>query len=74
MAEITILSEVSGTVSKIEHGVGQHVDADDPIVVVELMKMELPIVATHGGTIRELFVAEGDVIEEGQRVAIIDAS
>ena len=45
---------------------------DQPIVVIESMKMEIPISAPAAGTVAEVCVAETDVVEEGQIVAVLD--
>jgi len=73
MAHIGVEAETAGIVSRIERRQGERVVRDGPIVFVEIMKMEIPIVAPADGTIVTLFVAEGDTIEEGQRIAILDA-
>ena len=46
----------------------------EPILFVEIMKMEIPIVAPADGTIIKLLVAEGDAIKEGQRIAILETT
>ena len=72
MATITIEAETGGVVSRIEHREGECVARDAAIVFVEIMKMELPIVAPAEGTVVKLLVAEGDTVEEGQRIAIVE--
>ena len=72
MAEISVVAETGGIVSRIEHRQGERVACDAPIIFVEIMKMELPIVAPADGTLAKLLVAEGDSIEEGQRIAVIE--
>ena len=47
-------------------------EADDSVMVVESMKMEIPVVSEEGGTVVELRVAEGDAVEDGQVVAIVE--
>lgn len=66
MAEEVILSEVTGTVWKIELGVGDHVEEDDQIMILESMKMEIPVLATGAGTLAQILVEEGMAISEGQ--------
>lgn len=73
MAHLNVISEVTGTVWKIEAEVGATVDADDTILIVESMKMEIPVVATDAGRIVEIRVKEGDSVQDGQTVAVIEA-
>ena len=72
MAQINVEAETAGIVSRIERREGERVSREAPIVFVEIMKMEIPIVAPVDGTIVQLLVGEGDTIEEGQRVAILE--
>lgn len=73
MANTTVESEIPGKVLRIEAPVGTKVEEDDPIIFVESMKMEIPIGAPSAGTVKEILVAEGDSIEEGDEVAVIEA-
>ncbi len=68
-----ILSEVTGNVWKVLVKQGDAVEAGQTLVIVESMKMEIPVDAEAGGTV-SLFVKEGEPIEEGMRVAEIIAS
>ncbi len=72
MTEIGVETEAAGIVSRIERAEGQHVTRDEPIVFVEIMKMEIPVPAPAGGKIVKLLVAEGDAVTEGQRIAILE--
>jgi len=72
MARLTVEAEVAGTVSKIERREGERVARDEPIMMLELMKMEIPIAAPADGTLLRILVAEGDLIAEGQQVAILE--
>jgi len=74
MAQLNVEAETAGVVSRIEHREGQRVAFDAPILFVEIMKMEIPVAAPADGTVVKLLVAEGDSIEEGQRVAILETS
>ena len=73
MANTTVESEIPGKVLRIEAPAGTKVEEDDPIVFVESMKMEIPIGAPSAGTVKEILVAEGDTIEEGDEVAVLEA-
>ena len=66
-----IESELTGTVWKIEVAVGQSVQEGDTLIVVESMKMEIPVSASAAGVVRELLVAEGEQVQEGQTLAIL---
>ena len=72
MATIEVLSEVTGNVWKIQASVGDRLDADDDIMILESMKMEIPIEAPASGKLVELRVAEEDAVDEDQVVAIIE--
>ena len=71
LAEEWIQSEVSGTVWKIKKTVADVVEEDDVILILESMKMEIPVVAPVSGTISEMLVEEGATVEEEQRLAKI---
>jgi biotin carboxyl carrier protein len=51
---------------------GDHVDEGDTLVILESMKMEIPVLAEDAGTITRLAVAEGDVVQEGDLIAVIE--
>ena len=51
---------------------GQQVDDGETLVILESMKMEIPVIAESAGTVRELKVAEGDVVQEGDLIAVIE--
>lgn len=65
-------SDVAGTVWQIVAAVGDTLEADAPIVVVESMKMEIPVVAPRRCRLLRILVAEGDVVTESQPVAEIE--
>lgn len=73
MADLRVRSEIAGSVWKIEVAVGDAVAEDDPLVILELMKMEIPVLSPKAGVIKEIRVSEGEAIGEGQLVAILDA-
>ncbi len=72
MARVQVLSEVSGSVWKIEVASGSDVGADDTILIIESMKMEIPVASPRAGRVVEIKVAEGEAVKEGQVVAIIE--
>lgn len=63
-----IRSEVTGTVWKVQVKEGQQVAADEVLIIVESMKMEIPIVAEMAGVVSEIYVGEGDLIADDQLV------
>ena len=70
MAEIR--AEMVANVWKVVAAQGDHVDDGDTLVILESMKMEIPVLAESTGTITTLHVAEGDVVQEGDLIAEID--
>lgn len=72
MSKININSEVAGSVWKIEAKVEQLVDQDDVILIVESMKMEIPVTAPSKGKILEMKVAEGELISDQQLLVVME--
>jgi len=66
-----IRSEVSGSVWKVEVTVGQQVKEGDTLVVVESMKMEIPVTAPSAGTVTEILVAEGEAVVDDQVILML---
>ena len=69
MAVIEIISEVTGTVWKVQAHKGQRLAPDDEVLLIESMKMEIPVCTTEGGTLLEILVAETEMVQEGAVVA-----
>lgn len=72
MGRLKVTAEVTGTVWKIEAAPGAEVAQDETIMLVESMKMEIPVTATDAGRLLEILVKEGELVEEGQTVAVIE--
>jgi acetyl-CoA carboxylase biotin carboxyl carrier protein len=72
MARSEVKSEISGRVWKLEACVGDHVGVDDAILILESMKMEIPVAAPIAGRVAEILVAETDLVEEGQVLAVLE--
>ncbi len=70
MADLRVRSEIAGSVWKIEVTIGDSVVEDDPLVILESMKMEIPLLAPRSGVVKEILVVEGEPIAEGD-VAVI---
>ena len=69
---IKVEAGAAGKVFKIEASVGQAVKKGDPVVVVEAMKMEIPVVAPEDGTVASIDVAVGDAVEAGATLATLN--
>ncbi len=68
----TVEAPMVGKILKIEKNVGDHVDEDEVMIVMEAMKMEIPIVAPVTGTVKEVKVAVGQAVEAEQALAVIE--
>jgi biotin carboxyl carrier protein len=73
MARKEVRSEVTGKVWQIEVKVGDRVAAEDVLLILESMKMEIPILAPIAGTVAELRVTLEEAVEEGAVVAAIES-
>ena len=71
-AAIQVKAGAAGKVFKIEASVGQAVKAGDPVVIIEAMKMEIPVVAPEDGTVASIDVAVGDEIPAGGVLATLN--
>jgi len=67
-----IKAPLTGTLWKIETKVGDMLDEDDVIMILESMKMEIPVEAPVDGKLLEIRVKEGDSIQEGQVLAVME--
>jgi acetyl-CoA carboxylase biotin carboxyl carrier protein len=71
MAE-EIRAEMVANVWKVVKATGETVEEGDTLVILESMKMEIPVVAESDGVLKELAVNEGDVVQEGDLIAVIE--
>ena len=69
MSSTNIEATVTGKVWKVETVPGAQLQEDDVVIILESMKMEIPVLAPNAGTIETILVQEGDSVEEGQTVA-----
>ncbi len=69
MAEVR--AEMVANVWKVVAAEGQQLEAGDTLVILESMKMEIPVLAEEAGTLSKLHVAEGDVVQEGDLIAVL---
>ncbi|MBB5217003.1 biotin/lipoyl-binding carrier protein [Parapusillimonas granuli] len=73
MTALSITSDITGTVWKVLIKPGDKVEEDDALVILESMKMEIPVLATEAATVLEVRVTEGQAISEGDVVAVLEA-
>jgi len=69
---VDVCAHITGTVWKIQVEQGASVQEDDVVVIIESMKMEMPVTAPDGGTVAEIRVSEGDAVEEGDVLVVLD--
>ena len=69
---VEVKASVPGKVFKIEAAAGTAVKSGDPIIILEAMKMEIPVVAPQDGTVASINVAVGDAIENGDVLATMN--
>jgi acetyl-CoA carboxylase biotin carboxyl carrier protein len=67
-----VRAEMVANVWKVIVAEGDAVEEGDTLVILESMKMEIPVVAEDSGTVAQVKVAEGDVIHEGDLIAVIE--
>jgi acetyl-CoA carboxylase biotin carboxyl carrier protein len=67
-----IEAHITGTVWKIEVAVGDTVEEGDTVVILESMKMEMPVEAEDAGTVKEVPVAEGQSVNEGDTLVVLE--
>ena len=65
-------AHITGTVWKIECEVGQSVDEGDTLVILESMKMEMPVEAEDPGTVKEILCEEGQAVNEGDTLVVLE--
>ena len=69
---VSVEAQVTGRVVRVEKNVGDLVAIEDTILVLESMKMEIPVEAPNAGSVSEIRVAEGDNVEEGDILVVLD--
>ncbi len=72
MATIDVKTDITGSVWKVLKRAGDPVAEDEPILVLESMKMEIPITSPEPGVIKEILVKEGEIVSDGAVVVRID--
>ena len=69
---VKVTAGAAGKVFKVEASVGQAVKAGDPVIILEAMKMEIPLDAPQDGTVASIDVAVGDAVEAGATLASLN--
>ena len=72
MAIIEVKADITGNVWKVVKRAGDAVEADEPIVILESMKMEIPVTSPESGVIKEILVKEDETVGEGAVVVRIE--
>jgi acetyl-CoA carboxylase biotin carboxyl carrier protein len=67
-----IPAHITGTVWKIEVAVGDEVDLDDTVVILESMKMEMPVEVEDDGVVKEIRCEEGQSVQEGDVLVVLE--
>jgi acetyl-CoA carboxylase biotin carboxyl carrier protein len=65
-------AHITGTVWKIEVAVGDSVEEGDTVVILESMKMEMPVEAEDSGVVKEIVCQEGQAVSEGDTLVVLE--
>jgi acetyl-CoA carboxylase biotin carboxyl carrier protein len=65
-------AHITGTVWKVEVQVGQEIEEGDTVVILESMKMEMPVEAEDDGTVKEILCEEGQSVSEGDTLVVLE--
>jgi len=72
IARVQVKAELAGNLWKVVVGEGQQVGADETLMILESMKMEIPVSAPKAGRVTRIHVKEGETVQEGQLLAEVD--
>jgi acetyl-CoA carboxylase biotin carboxyl carrier protein len=72
MAIIELKTDITGSVWKLLKQIGDAVEEEEPVLIMESMKMEVPVVSPEAGVLREILVKEGDTVSDGTVVARVE--
>jgi acetyl-CoA carboxylase biotin carboxyl carrier protein len=67
-----VRAHITGTVWKIQVALGDKVEEEDELIILESMKMEMPVESPADGTVKEILVAEGEPVKEGQVLIVLE--
>jgi acetyl-CoA carboxylase biotin carboxyl carrier protein len=73
MARIEVRIEITGNVWKVLARPGERVSEDDALLILESMKMEIPVLAPEDGVVKEILVSEGELITEGSLAVVLES-
>lgn len=73
MAQTEVASELVANVLSIDVEVGQQVNEGDDLVILESMKMEIPVLAPHDGVVTSIRTAPGDVVQDGDVMVVVSS-
>ena len=65
-------AHITGTVWKVEVSIGDTIEEGDTVVILESMKMEMPVESEDEGTVKEILVAEGQSVSEGDTLVVLE--
>lgn len=72
MARIEVRAEITGTVWKVKVAPGDSVGPGDVVMIIESMKMEIPVIVEDKGVVKEILVKETEPVAEGQAVVVLE--
>ena len=72
MERVILLSEISGSIWKINCKVGDVIETGQEVLIIESMKMEIPVISNVSGTVTSIFVDEGEMVNEDQKLIELD--
>jgi biotin carboxyl carrier protein len=72
LAQLEVKADIAGSIWKVTTAVGTKVAADDVLIVMESMKMEVPIAAPAAGTVTQIHVKESDLVAEGDAIVTLE--
>ncbi len=72
MAILELKTDITGSVWKVVKAVGDRVVEDEALMIMESMKMEIPVISPEAGVVREILVREGDTVGDGAVVARVE--
>jgi len=72
LSKIDVTSEMTGSIWKVLVEVGQRVEEGETLIIIEAMKMEIPVTVLDSGRVVEILVKEGDMVKDGDIVARLE--
>lgn len=72
MDKVVLSSEISGSIWKINCKVGDVIETGQEVLIIESMKMEIPVISNVSGTVTSIFVDEGEMVNEDQKLIELD--